>query len=270
MIDDILPLLRCPLCGGALSREGGSLVCPQGHCYDVARNGTVHFAPGRRERVYTRAFFEQRALAFASGLYAPVLEAIGRALSRFAPGERPVLVDAGCGEGYYLRGVCPGRAMTRVGFDLSKDAIRMAARGGGDATFFVADLARIPLADGCADAVLDVFAPANYREFGRILKPGGVVVKLSPRAGYLRELRQLAGGRVPREMDGERVSRYEDAHMRVICREEIAYSQPVEPQTARALCHGSPLLSAVDADALDVSGVTRLTIEETLCVGTLS
>ncbi|MEI3415954.1 MAG: hypothetical protein V8Q88_12410 [Christensenellales bacterium] len=58
--------------------------------------------------------------------------------------------------------------MTRIGFDLAKEAILLAAKSDKKAAYFVADLAAIPIADGCCDVVLDVFTPANYAQFGRI------------------------------------------------------------------------------------------------------
>ena len=48
MLSAIVPLLRCPLCGGAFSRQAGSLVCPNRHTYDIARQGYVNFVPGKR------------------------------------------------------------------------------------------------------------------------------------------------------------------------------------------------------------------------------
>ena len=186
VMTDITCLLRCPLCGGAFSKKDNSLVCGKRHCYDIARQGYVNFVPGQKDMFYKKELFEARAAVFAAGIYAPVVARLSDVLSRYAPGENPVIVDAGCGEGYYTKAVCPERAMTRIGFDLSKDAVKLAARGKKTAAFFAADLKRIPLADGCADAVLDIFTPADYSEFKRILKPDGVLIKLAPRSGYLR------------------------------------------------------------------------------------
>ena len=250
---------------------GGSLICPGRHCYDIARQGYVNFVPNQRDMFYTRALFEARARVFAAGIYAPVAERIGDALRRFVPGECPVIVDAGCGEGYYTRAVCPERRMTRIGFDLSKEAVRMAARGAREAAFFAADLKRIPLADGCADAVLDVFTPADYAEFARVLRPGGVVIKLAPRSGYLAELRQAAGALLRRKTydDGD-VSRYAHAKMRVLAEETITYTLPVSPEMAADLARMTPMLAGIDGSRLDLTGVRTITIDENLYVGTFA
>ena len=288
MIDNILPILRCPLCKGSLWRQDNSLVCARRHCYDVARQGHVNLAPSHREQFYTKQLFESRAAVFAAGLFAPVVDELTAALERYLPDasasdgatqrpdagtdvmppDRPVVVDAGCGEGYYVRNVCPERPLTRVGFDLAKDAVRMAARGAGEAAFFVADLANIPLADACADAVLDVFTPANYAQFGRILKPGGVLLKLAPRTGYLHELREAAGDRLRRaSYDGGDVERYAQSRMELLETRTITYTKEINPELALHTARMTPMLAGIDVDALDLSAVTRITIDETLYIG---
>ena len=270
MIDAIASLLRCPLCAKPFARQGNSLVCENRHCYDIARQGYVNLAPDRREKLYTKALFESRARVFESGLFTPVVDALSDALARFVPNGSPVVVDAGCGEGYYIRQVCPGREMTRVGFDLSRDAVRLAARSGRDAAFFAADLAHIPLKDGCADAVLDVFTPANYAEFARILKPGGVLIKLAPRSGYLCELRAAAQGLLRNAAyDGAQVDRYALEHLNLLEQRIITYTRSVPPELVRELANMTPMLAGIDVDALDLSGVTQITIDETLTIGTV-
>ena len=271
MTQEAESLLRCPLCRGALTRRGGSLVCGQGHCYDISRYGDVHLAPGKREPFYTKALFESRARVFDSGVYDPVIAALDEVLGALLPREgTPVLVDAGCGEGFYTRRVLAGRAMTRIGFDLSKEAVRLAARGGKDAAFFVGDLANIPLRDGCADVLLDVFTPANYAEFRRVLRPGGLLVKLAPREGYLRELRESAGARLRRERyDGAPVEDYARQHMDVLASRTITYTRPVDAALAAHLARMTPMLAGIDPLTLDLSQVTQITIDETLLAGTV-
>ena len=269
MTEETIALLRCPLCRGALTRSGGSLVCGKRHCFDVARQGHVNLVPAQRESFYRRELFESRAAVFAAGVFAPVVRAIGETIDRLVQAERPVLVDAGCGEGYYTKSVCPDRAMTRIGFDLSKEAVKLAARGQSGASFLVADLANIPLGDGCADVLLDVFTPANYAEFTRVLKPGGVLIKLWPRSGYLCQLRGAARGLLRHDTyDDSRVAEYLDAHARMLERRTITYTLPVDAALAEHLARMTPMLADVDLSALDLSGVTEITIDMNLYAGT--
>ena len=66
-------LFCCPLCGGALTRQEHRAVCPQGHSFDVARQGYVHLLPvnkmhsklpgDSREMVESRRRFFRRVRA---------------------------------------------------------------------------------------------------------------------------------------------------------------------------------------------------------------
>lgn len=270
MTQACMDLLRCPLCGGAFGKRENSLVCDRGHCYDIARQGYVNFVPAQKDMFYKKELFESRARVFAAGVYAPVVERLSAALDQYVRKESPVIVDAGCGEGYYTKAVCPGRAMTRIGFDLSKEAVRLAARGEKSTDFFAADLKRIPLRDGCADAVLDIFTPADYAEFERILAHGGVLIKLAPRSRYLIELRDAAGDLLRRrEYDGGDVERYAHEKLNVLHQETITYTMDVSPDIVGHLARMTPMLVGVEQEKLDLSGVRTITIDETLIVGTI-
>ena len=270
MNEATISLLRCPICYGALTRKEKSLVCERRHCYDIARQGHVNFVPNQKDSFYTKELFESRAAVFAAGGFEPVIAALTEAIDTYVHGEHPVLLDAGCGEGYYAKAVCPGKAMTRIGFDISKEAVRLAARGQRSAAFFAADLKNIPMTDHSCDVLLDVFTPANYAEFGRVLRPGGLVMKLAPRSGYLCQLREAAADQLRhKEYDGGDVERYVHERMDVICQKAITYTMDVSPALALHLARMTPMLAGVDIERLDLSKVTQITIDETLYVGTV-
>lgn len=265
-----IPLLRCPLCKGGFERKENSLICRNRHCYDIARQGHVNFVPSQKDMFYKKELFESRAKVFDAGVYAPVVRVLGEILDAYLPGENPVVLDAGCGEGYYIKNVCPERTMLRAGFDLSKDAVRLAARGEKTASFFAADLKHIPVQDGSCDAVLDIFTPADYAEFKRVLKPGGLLIKLAPRSGYLRQLRALAGDQLRRrEYDGGDVERYAGERMEMMEQRIITYTLPVSQETAYHLARMTPMLAGVDVHRLDLSAITEITIDEMMYIGTV-
>lgn len=205
-------LLACPVCGDALAGDDRALRCPEGHTYDIAREGYVDLAPaghGRSKRAGdTRAMLQARRRFLQRGHYdvlAAALAAMARdeaaartgtaARSRSDPGSRPFTVlDAGCGEGHYLRGIAgelAGTASCLFGMDLSRDALRMAARALPEARFFLNDVAHgITMADGSVDLLLDVFAPRNPAEFARVVAPGGALLVVIPGEAHLWELRE--------------------------------------------------------------------------------
>lgn len=191
MIDAALPHLRCPVCEDTLGHgSAGTLRCPRGHSFDIARQGYVNLSRGRTPHEGdSAAMIEARAAFLAAGHYAFIAAALTAAAQAAAPADGPVL-DAGTGTGYYLARVLDDRpGTTGLGVDVSKAALRRAARAHPRAGAALADLwRRLPLADASAGLVLDVFAPRNGPEFRRVLRPDGVLIVVTPAADHLREL----------------------------------------------------------------------------------
>jgi len=80
-------------------------------------------------------------------------------------------------------------AAVGLGLDVSKPALRRAARSHQRADAARADLWRpLPLADGSAALILDVFAPRHGEEFHRVLRPDGALLVVTPAADHLAEL----------------------------------------------------------------------------------
>ena len=110
------------------------------------------------------------------------------------PGNRFVL-EIGAGTGHYLTRLLEAdEHAVGLAVDVSKAALRRAARAHPRMAAVRADVWRgLPVADGAADLVLDVFAPRSGEEFARVLAPGGAVIVVTPEAGHLRELVAAAG-----------------------------------------------------------------------------
>jgi 23S rRNA (guanine745-N1)-methyltransferase len=200
--------LLCPVCGAAMEAAAAALRCAAGHAFDLARDGYANLLVTRRRRTRmvgdTPAMVAARASFLARGHYARLADELGGLVARHLRSRgRPepgCIVDVGCGTGYYL-----GRLRDRLladgvappclfGTDVSKHAVRRAARAHPDATFLVADTrAGIPLAAHSAVAVLDVFAPREGAELARLLAPDGLLVVVTPGPAHLAELADRVG-----------------------------------------------------------------------------
>ncbi|MBQ8358217.1 MAG: methyltransferase domain-containing protein [Clostridia bacterium] len=187
-------LLRCPVCGGQMAREGNSLFCngARRHCFDLAKEGYVNLASSRAAGGGDDAALIRARTAFLSGgHYAPLADRVCHLLAEYAPGS--TVVDAGCGEGYYACHMAT-HGMRVFGIDLSKNGIRhaakTAAREGLDALFAVAGIFDLPVADASADAVVSLFAPVAEEEFLRVLKPGGILLLAGAGPRHLFALKQ--------------------------------------------------------------------------------
>ena len=187
MIDGALPYLRCPVCRQPLGRVERTLRCPAGHSFDMARQGYADLTAGRMPHVGdTAAMVADRDAFLSAGHYDFIAGALAAAVGPAAG----LIVDAGTGTGHYLARVLDAAPeATGLGLDVSKPALRRAARAHPRAAAVLADLWRpLPLADASAAVVLDVFAPRNGAEFRRVLRPDGVLVVVTPAADHLVEL----------------------------------------------------------------------------------
>lgn len=187
MLDDVIDHLICPVCRQDLARYGPALRCPAGHGFDIARQGYVSLLTGPAGTADTPAMVAARAEFLAAGHYAPLADQLADLVAD-RPGGARVVADAGAGTGYHLARALPAGAVG-IAVDISKHAIRRAARAHPRIGAVVADVWRLlPLRDGAADVLLNVFAPRNGPEFARLLAPGGHLLVVTPAPGHLGEL----------------------------------------------------------------------------------
>ena len=257
---DHTELLRCPVCGTAFSRSGASLICANGHTFDPSKKGYVHFAPNAAPSHYDRTLFEARRRILEAGFYDDVVNAIRRAM----PNDPGVVLDAGCGDGTFTKRL---QGETTVGIDLSKDAIQLAARGGGPILWAVGDLTRLPVADKSVDVVLNLFSPAHYAEFIRVLKPDGALIKLVPQEGYLSEIRALMGSRLQNaSYSNEAVVSHLSEKLSIADRARITYTRPLTTGQAGDFLRMTPLTFGAETGALDASALSEITIDVELLI----
>lgn len=185
-------LFACPVCGGALTVSDTSLVCIQGHRYDLSKKGTVNFLSTPFPTEYTEPMLAARRRVLDAGFFDPFLNAIADQLTH---ADR--LLDIGCGEGTPTAKLAAKPDLT-VGFDISTPAIKLAGALNSPAIFCVADLAHLPFMNDSFTAIADIFSPGAYQEFERVLAPGSTIYKIIPASGYLRELRQALYADTPK------------------------------------------------------------------------
>ncbi|KQQ99635.1 methyltransferase domain-containing protein [Paenarthrobacter sp. CC6] len=199
MLSDAVPALRCPVCQGLFElREGrpATLACRNGHLFDAAKQGYFNFLTGKGT-VFEADTAEMVAARFRfleGGHYAGLATALAGMAAEALQGPETLVLDAGTGTGHYLRSVIEATGSTAVGMDISKFALRRAARLNPQAANVVWDIWRpLPMADNSVDVVTVVFAPRNPSEFARVLRPGGSLLVVTPRPGHLQEIAARTG-----------------------------------------------------------------------------
>lgn len=190
--------LVCPVCRGPLAAEstGRSLRCPAGHSFDAAKQGYFNFLTGKGT-VFESDSPDMVAARFdflSAGHYRELADSVAGLAAPFLAGPGAAVLDAGTGTGHYLRAVLDRTPAAAVGLDISKYALRRAARLNPEAINVVADVWQpLPLADSAVDVVTVVFAPRNAAEFARVLRPGGRLLVVTPREGHLAEVAGRTG-----------------------------------------------------------------------------
>ena len=196
-----MSLFCCPICRAPLASEsgGGPLRCPNRHSFDRAAEGYVHLLPSNKMHAKipgdSKEMVAARRSFLAAGYYDLFLDGAAEILpGRLESFWPPVLLDAGCGEGSYtgrvFRALSAVTAPRVAGVDISKFAVRAAAKRFHEIEFAVASIFDLPFADGAADGILAVFSPIVPAEFRRVLRRGGVLLLAVPGPRHLFGLKE--------------------------------------------------------------------------------
>lgn len=188
----------CPLCHTRMTRSEKSFICPQGHRFDMAKEGYVNLLPVQHKRSRdpgdSAEMMQARRAFLDAGHYQPLRERVARLLAERLSDEATAILDIGCGEGYYtaaFAGVAGTRGAVTYGLDVAKVAIRAAAKRYSAVMFCVASSHRLPFGENSMDAVIRIYAPCNAQELARVIKPGGWAIAVTPGPRHLMELKGL-------------------------------------------------------------------------------
>jgi SAM-dependent methyltransferase len=181
-------LFSCPICRKGMAADISGLFCEAGHRFDISRKGTVCLDRyyGNRSTQYGAKLFESRRRIWEGGFFGPLTGRLVEELRRTGG----LLADAGCGEGSLAAALHRELEGDVLGFDLSSEGISAASRfTDGGLLFCSADLSNLPLRGAAVSAVVNMLSPAAYEEFRRVLRPGGIMLKVVPTGEHLKELR---------------------------------------------------------------------------------
>lgn len=184
-------MIRCPICTQSLYKQEKQYRCQNNHSFDIAKEGYVNLLlknstnhGDNKQMVAARTQFLQK------GYYQPLAEKLQSLIAILQP-DVSVIADLGCGQGYYTNQIQHAFPQTQIlGIDISKEAVASASKQNKQIQYLVASNAALPLASHTVDVALCLFSFQDFQETWRILKPGGILVIVSPHTNHLWELKQ--------------------------------------------------------------------------------
>ena len=192
-----MTIIQCPVCQQALNASAKSWHCENNHQFDIAKQGYCNLLLANQKKSANpgddRQMLDARHRFLSAGFYQPVIDSMTELVKQHASLPHHV-IDIGCGEGYYLSALQHSLSNSDCQFygtDISKDALKIAGREHKSISWFVAAARRQPFLDQSVDLALNIFAPADFAEIKRLLRPGGYLLLAVAGNNHLQALREL-------------------------------------------------------------------------------
>ena len=186
----------CPLCQSQFTQVNNTQICENNHHFDIAKEGYLNLLPVNAKNSKNPGDNKEMMMArrafLNSGGYLPLAEKLSLTVNELlAKTAAPSILDLGCGEGYYTNLIAenlPASATVHA-LDISKVAIRYAAKRYKNIHFCVASAYDVPLASNSLDALIRIYAPSLESELQRLIKQDGYLITVTPAPRHLFELR---------------------------------------------------------------------------------
>ena len=260
----------CPIYQENLTLVESRLKCCNRHSFDLAKFGYVNLAPQIKQSAnYDKENFQNRQQILEAGFYQAILEVLSDLLSNSKNAK--TILDIGCGEGFYSRKLQERHPdKTFYAFDISKDSVQIAAKSEPNwaVNWFVGDLARLPIKDASMDILLDIFSPANYGEFRRVLSKDGILIKVIPTENHLKEIRQKVQDQLTKkDYSNQDIKEHFQGHFTILSNQTASLTKTITADQLQSLLSMTPLLFHIDQTKIDWSDLTEITIEAEILVG---
>lgn len=193
-------IYKCPVCDLGLTCNGKQYVCSKGHSFDLSQKGYINLLLASNKKTKdpgdNKQMMQSRREFLNKGYYKKLSGGINEEVIQYIDENTETVLDAGCGEGYYLSNLKDSiKEISRsdialFGMDISKSAVNMAASRDKDINFLVGSSFNIPVKDESIDFIIRNFAPGDPEEFRRILKKNGKLLVVTPGIMHLFQLKE--------------------------------------------------------------------------------
>jgi len=260
----------CPICQTKMIVDEASIKCENNHTYDLSKYKYINFLRKTVNTPYTKELFDARRVIFEDEFYDDILNKIVEIISSFETLEEKVVLDAGSGEGFFAERILKNTPIISQMFacDIEKSAVILGARYAENVKFFVGEIGNLPIKDKSVDIILNIFSPANYDEFKRVLKPDGIMIKVIPNKNYLKELRQAVGLSLKNdEYSNQSVLDLFNKNLNFIGNHYINKTFPLKLHQAFSFSQMTPMTFNIEKSEIDLEKLTEMTIDVQILVG---
>lgn len=207
-----MKILICPVCKNSLTEVATQYQCELHHVFDKSRDGYVNLLLNQMKNSTdpgdNKLMVKSRSCFLSRGYYAAISDMLNvhvkEKLSSLALPTSQI-ADIGCGNGYYLRNLKQYLPICDYwGIDISKEAIKVAAKESANIKWIVSNIAELPFHSQSFDAIISVFSPLHFKEFNRLLKINGYLFVIYPASQHLYELREILFSDV-KKIDKDRI-----------------------------------------------------------------
>jgi 23S rRNA (guanine745-N1)-methyltransferase len=282
VIEDNLSVFRCPICKQQMTLQQNSLLCENGHCFDLSKNGYLNLLRNPVNSKYNKNLFFSRRKILQNGFLKKLIAEISKLILRDVSNKKCTdlkILDAGCGEGTNLVNIAryifeqSNTLPVGIGLDISKEGIYIAASAYPGYIWLVSDIANIPIKAKQCDFIINILSPANYSEFARVLKDNGFLIKIIPGAHYLQEIR-LNFYQQHKKMNysNEKVVRLFKKNFTVINQQRLSFHREIKRHDILPLMNMTPLSWNIEREELDIassgfSEIDSITVDLDILIG---
>lgn len=269
---DHLALFNCPVCHEKFMQVNNQqLVCVNGHRININKHGYVYFLQKGVKSEYDREMLLARRQLLSAGLFKGIITAINEELG---PTPQRIL-DVGSGEGtplFQLQQLRNRHDETYVGFDISRPGVQLATQLDSELFFCLADLRQLPFQNNSFSTIIELFSPSDYREFHRVLKNDGKIIKVIPTGNYLHEMRALLypADDKHQKYDNTAVKKLFADHFGATHVKNVQYRFTIPKSLRSSMIEMSPLHWGKNARHLteaEINQLTTVTVDVDLLIG---
>lgn len=181
--------IKCPICNKSLVLQGRTYKCENNHCYDLAKEGYVNLLKKQGGKDYGDSpdMVKARRAFFDKDYYKPLKEFM---CSQIGKVKHDVILDLGCGEGYYTNFYKDNLESDIIALDIAKEAVKIASKRNSKVKYIVASVQDIPVFDQSIDVAVNAFTPIDLDEITRVIKKDGYLITARVGEKHLYELKE--------------------------------------------------------------------------------